>query len=105
MTIDFIADGPDGAPATVLLAHGAGAPMDSPTMNAIALALAGVNLRVARFEFGYMAAPPGRRAQAALRFLRRRPSGDDRPHHRRMDRPRHGLMRTDQSQPVRSSKV
>ena len=56
MTIDFIADGPDGAPATVLLAHGAGAPMDSPAMNAIALALAGVNLRVARFEFGYMAA-------------------------------------------------
>ena len=56
MTIDFITDGPDGALATVLLAHGAGAPMDSPAMNAIALALAGANLRVVRFEFGYMAA-------------------------------------------------
>jgi uncharacterized protein len=29
-------DGPDAAPATVLLAHCAGAPMDSPFMAAIA---------------------------------------------------------------------
>lgn len=56
MTPDFLLDGPDGAAATVLLAHGAGAPMDAPAMTAIAGALAAVGLRVARFEFGYMAA-------------------------------------------------
>jgi hypothetical protein len=44
------------ASATILLAHGAGAPMDSVAMNAVAQALAEVGLRVARFEFGYMAA-------------------------------------------------
>ena len=41
--------------ATILLAHGAGAPMDSASMNAIAKALAKVDLRIARFEFAYMA--------------------------------------------------
>jgi predicted alpha/beta-hydrolase family hydrolase len=56
MATDFILDGADGAPATVLLAHGAGAPMDAPAMTAIAIALAGAGLRVARFEFAYMAA-------------------------------------------------
>ncbi|WP_187968805.1 alpha/beta family hydrolase [Aquibium microcysteis] len=56
MATDFILDGADGAPATVLLAHGAGAPMDAPAMTAIATALAGAGLRVARFEFAYMAA-------------------------------------------------
>lgn len=56
MAIDFIIEGPDVASATVLLAHGAGAPMDSPTMTAIAIALADAGLRVARFEFAYMAA-------------------------------------------------
>jgi len=49
-------DGPEGAPITLLLAHGAGAPMDSAAMSAISRALAMVGLRVARFEFGYMAA-------------------------------------------------
>lgn len=52
----MIFDGPETAPATILLAHGAGAPMDSASMNAAALALAAVGFRVARFEFGYMAA-------------------------------------------------
>lgn len=52
---DFLLDGPEDAPATLLLAHGAGAAMDSPAMQAIALALAAEGLRVARFEFGYMA--------------------------------------------------
>lgn len=56
MATDFILDGPAGAPVTVLLAHGAGAPMDSAGMTAIAKALAGAGLRVARFEFAYMAA-------------------------------------------------
>ena len=48
-------DGPDAAPATVLLAHGAGAPMDSPFMAAIASGLAQQGWRVVRFEFPYMA--------------------------------------------------
>jgi hypothetical protein len=48
-------DGPDAAPATVLLAHGAGAPMDSPFMAAIASGLAQKGWRVVRFEFPYMA--------------------------------------------------
>lgn len=52
----FLFDGPPGAGATVLLAHGAGAPMDSAAMTAIAGALGAAGLRVARFEFEYMAA-------------------------------------------------
>ena len=48
-------DGPDAAPATVLVAHGAGAPMDSPFMAAIAAGLAASGWRVVRFEFAYMA--------------------------------------------------
>ncbi len=52
----FLLDGPDDARATVLLAHGAGAPMDSGSMTAAARALADAGLRVARFEFAYMAA-------------------------------------------------
>lgn len=52
---DFLDDGPPGSSATVLLAHGAGAPMDSAAMSALAGALAGAGLQVLRFEFGYMA--------------------------------------------------
>ncbi|MCX5950791.1 MAG: hypothetical protein NT158_06430 [Cyanobacteria bacterium] len=48
-------DGPEAAPATVLLAHGAGSPMDSPFMAAIASGLAQSLWRVVRFEFPYMA--------------------------------------------------
>ena len=51
----FLFDGPSKPRATILLAHGAGAPMDSASMNAAAIALAAVDFRVARFEFGYMA--------------------------------------------------
>ena len=53
---DFLLDGTADAPTTILLAHGAGAPMDSPSMTATAKALAAAGFRVARFEFGYMAA-------------------------------------------------
>ena len=53
---DFIFDGPATAEVTVLLAHGAGAPMDSASMTTAAKTLAVEGLRVARFEFGYMAA-------------------------------------------------
>lgn len=48
-------DGPANAPTTVALAHGAGAPMDSPFMETVAKGLADRGLRVARFEFPYMA--------------------------------------------------
>lgn len=41
--------------ATLLLAHGAGAPMDSEYMNQLAEALAARGVRVLRFEFPYMA--------------------------------------------------
>lgn len=56
MAVNFLFDGPEDAAITVLLAHGAGAPMDSASMTAAANALAKAGLRVARFEFGYMAA-------------------------------------------------
>ena len=52
----FLFNGPDRADVTILLAHGAGAPMDSASMTAAAEALAGAGFRVARFEFDYMAA-------------------------------------------------
>jgi len=54
MSDTFLFDGPEKAKATILLAHGAGAPMDSAAMNAVAKALAGAGLRIARFEFAYM---------------------------------------------------
>ncbi|MGJ4858351.1 alpha/beta family hydrolase [Labrys sp. La1] len=56
MALHFLMDGPEDARITVLLAHGAGAPMDSAAMSASAGALAAAGLRMARFEFGYMAA-------------------------------------------------
>jgi hypothetical protein len=52
----FLFDGDDTAPVTILLAHGAGASMDSPSMTATAKALAATGFQVARFEFHYMAA-------------------------------------------------
>ena len=55
MPTDFLFDGPEDARVTILLAHGAGAPMDSASLTAAAKALADAEFRVARFEFGYMA--------------------------------------------------
>jgi len=49
-------NGARGAPVDLVLAHGAGAPMDSPFMAHIAEGLGARGLRVARFEFPYMAA-------------------------------------------------
>jgi len=51
----FLFDGPESAKTTILLAHGAGAPMDSASMTTNAKALADAGFRVVRFEFGYMA--------------------------------------------------
>lgn len=64
MGTPMILDGPDDG-ATVVLAHGAGAPMDSAPMTAVARGLAAAGLRVARFEFPYM--------------RRRRETGERRP--------------------------
>ncbi|WP_105429774.1 alpha/beta fold hydrolase [Neorhizobium sp. T6_25] len=61
----FLIEGPEDACLTILLAHGAGAPMDSASMTAAAKALSAKGFRVVRFEFGYMAA--------------RRTSGDRKP--------------------------
>ncbi|MDX5361433.1 MAG: alpha/beta hydrolase [Alphaproteobacteria bacterium] len=49
-----LTDGPVGASATVLFAHGAGAGMDSPFMTGAARGLAAHGIRVVRFEFPYM---------------------------------------------------
>lgn len=54
--MQFLFDGPADADHLLLLAHGAGGAMDSPGMTGLARALAAADLRVARFEFGYMAA-------------------------------------------------
>lgn len=53
---DMIIDGPSDARLTLVLAHGAEAPMDHPFMNTIAEGVAGKEVRVVRFEFPYMAA-------------------------------------------------
>lgn len=65
----FLFDGPESSGLIVALAHGAGAPMDSDFMNDFSAGLGARGLRVARFEFPYMAA---RRAGGPRR-------GPDRP--------------------------
>ena len=52
---DLRFDGPENAKKTVVLAHGAGASMDSEFLKVFAEGLAANGLRVARFEFPYMA--------------------------------------------------
>lgn len=49
-------NGPPDSAVTVVLAHGAGQPMDSPFLSFFADGLARAGYRVARFEFPYMAA-------------------------------------------------
>jgi uncharacterized protein len=53
---EFLFDGPEDAPRTLVLAHGAGGPMDSPFLNRFASGVAAEGFRVARFEFPYMSA-------------------------------------------------
>jgi predicted alpha/beta-hydrolase family hydrolase len=57
-TIDILFDGPAEGPRlqTLVLAHGAGAAMDSPFLNTMAARLGAAGIRVARFEFPYMQA-------------------------------------------------
>ncbi|KRP58853.1 alpha/beta family hydrolase [Pseudomonas trivialis] len=52
---DAAARGTSGEAVTLILAHGAGAPMDSGFMNDMAARLAGQGVNVVRFEFPYMA--------------------------------------------------
>jgi predicted alpha/beta-hydrolase family hydrolase len=65
----MIHDGPADGPL-LALAHGAGAPMDSPFMNTLAAELGGLGVRVARFEFPYMR---GRRSGGGSRPPDREP--------------------------------
>ncbi|MDE1994422.1 MAG: alpha/beta hydrolase, partial [Rhizobiaceae bacterium] len=51
----FLFTGPENAAATILFAHGAGGAMDTPWMNSLAAAFAANDMRLARFEFAYMA--------------------------------------------------
>lgn len=55
MVIEFLTDGRKDADRILVLAHGAGAAMDSDFMNAMAKGLAGEGIHVVRFEFPYMA--------------------------------------------------
>ncbi|WP_337996139.1 alpha/beta family hydrolase [Oleispirillum naphthae] len=61
---EFLIDAPHDPFALLVLAHGAGAPMDSAFMNAMAARLAARGVAVARFEFPYMAR---RRAEGGKR--------------------------------------
>jgi len=54
MPAEILWSGPD-AGLTLVFAHGAGAAMDTPWMNTLAGLLGDRGIRVARFEFGYMA--------------------------------------------------
>ena len=53
LVMKYISVGDKGAPV-LLLAHGAGAPMDSDFMNIVSVGLADRGVRVVRFEFPYM---------------------------------------------------
>ena len=56
--LPLLKTGPRSTPRSTprrLLAHGAGAPMDSPFMNTIADKIAAAGIEVVRFEFEYMA--------------------------------------------------
>jgi predicted alpha/beta-hydrolase family hydrolase len=68
--VGVLSDGPEDAARTVVLAHGAGAPMDSPYMDTVTAGLAARGIRVVRFEFPYMAA---RRADGKRRGPDREP--------------------------------
>lgn len=51
----MLIDGPAAPRARYLFAHGAGAPMDTSFMDAIARGLSAAGIQVVRFEFPYMA--------------------------------------------------
>jgi hypothetical protein len=53
---NLLIDGPAEPRATLVLAHGAGAPMDSAALTAFARGLGDRGFRIVRFEFPFMAA-------------------------------------------------
>jgi uncharacterized protein len=53
---EFRITGPQDATCALMLAHGAGAPMTSPFLETMTKLLTARGLRIARFEFAYMAA-------------------------------------------------
>lgn len=55
MSLAEIVDGPADADRVFLFAHGAGAGMDHPFMDAVARGVGRAGVRVVRFEFPYMA--------------------------------------------------
>ena len=55
-TPELLINEPQRDDRTIVLAHGAGAAMDTEFMDAFAVGLANLGLRVVRFEFPYMAA-------------------------------------------------
>lgn len=75
--MEFLLNGNEKGRTTILLAHGSGAPMDTPWLNMVAEGLADQGFRVARFEFSYMAArrtggskrPPAKADTYAPEFL------------------------------------
>ena len=68
--VTYLYDGPERSSFVFAFAHGAGAPMDTPWMNAIARGIAAHGIRVVRFEFPYM---------AARRTTKKRGGAPDRP--------------------------
>lgn len=54
--VPVLRDGPDDAPATVVLAHGAGAGMTHAFLAAVAAGIAAAGYAVVRFDFPYRAA-------------------------------------------------
>jgi len=66
----MLVDGPSDARATLVLAHGAGTPMDAPFLQAVAEDLGARGTRIVRFEFPYMAK---RREEGKRGALDRRP--------------------------------
>src|SRR5256714_7434008 len=54
--VNFLIDGPEDSPHTLVLAHGAGGAMDTPFLDEVARGVAAHRIRVVRFEFPYMAA-------------------------------------------------
>jgi predicted alpha/beta-hydrolase family hydrolase len=75
--MNFLVTGPEDPSARVLLAHGAGAPMDTPFMSSFAKTLAEGGIEVRRFEFAYMASrrtgegrkPPPRAERVMPEFI------------------------------------
>lgn len=82
---EYLFDGPEDAPATFILTHGAGSPMDSPLLTTLASGLSDSGIRVIRFEFPYMSArrnggrrPPDRQPVLLSTWRNAIESGGDR---------------------------